>query len=230
MKTWTLTRLILLNRARQEGGWQFAARLVPLSLGNILLLFAIFTGASGRGPDLDALALQYGYFIPLTALSAAVGTWEVELFAGVADEYILRPARVMAARVLVGLAESLAPFALFLTVLLVVPVPDRRRHLITATLMLSVFLLLGTALGYCFGFRHEKAVNNFLASVTWVLGFGPGPFFGNEATGALLLFPGGFSLRGDFLLEWLKLGVVLVAAAALLRWGSRPRRHRSFAR
>ncbi|MFI9645043.1 hypothetical protein ACIHAA_01910 [Streptomyces sp. NPDC052040] len=232
MNTRGLARLLLVSRIRQEGASQFLLRVAPLSLLNILLLFAIFTTADGHALDLTTLTLQYGYFIPLTALSAAVGTWEVELMAGVAEEFLLRPSRGLRARLLTSPVEALPPFALFTVLLLLAPLPlaQRLAHLATATGMLVVFLLLGTALGYCFGFRHEKSVNNFLASLTWVLGFGPGPFFGARADGPARLFPGGYSMDGDFGAEWIKLAAFTLLAVGLLYWGSRPRRQRAFTR
>lgn len=227
-----MVRLLLLARVRQEGTSQFLVRVVPLSLLNVLLLFAVLATADGRGFDLIGFTLQYGYFVPMTALSAAVGTWEVELVAGVAEEFLLRPSRGLWARLLTSPVEALPPFALFAVLILLAPLPCAQRlaHLAMATGMLVVFLLLGTVLGYCFGFRHEKAVNNFLASVTWVLGFGPGPFFGARTSGVARLFPGGFSIEGDFALEWLKLAAVTLLAGGLLWWGSKPRRQRVFTR
>lgn len=225
-------RLLLLAQVRQEGTSQFLVRVVPLSLLNVLLLFAVFTTADGRGFDLTGFTLQYGYFIPMTALSAAVGTWEVELLAGVAEEFLLRPSRGLWVRLLMSPVEALPPFALFAALIICAPLPGAQRlaHLATAAGMLVVFLLLGTVLGYCFGFRHEKAVNNFLASVTWVLALGPGPFFGARTGGVARIFPGGFSMEGDFAPEWAKLAALTLLAGGLLWWGSRPRRQRAFTR
>ncbi|MER6910796.1 hypothetical protein ABT354_03855 [Streptomyces sp. NPDC000594] len=73
-------------------------------------------------------------------------------------------------------------------------------------------------------------MNNFLHLAPWVLGFGPGPFFGKEASGVFTLFPGGFSARGDYGLEGLKLGVEALLALALAHGGARARKHRSFSR
>ncbi|SDT68096.1 hypothetical protein [Actinoplanes derwentensis] len=229
---WRLTRLLLVNRLRQEGAARWVERVVVLNLLNIFVLAAVFATAGGRRLAPDILVTQYSYFIPLAALTAGVGAWETELFAGLADEYLLRPGRGLAARLLLGLVESAAPVVLFLTLLLTSAVTraDRLSHLMTAVLMLIVFLLLGTALGYCFGFRHEKAVNNFLTSVAWVLGLGPGPFFQAGDSAILKIFPGGHSLHGQFGPEWGKLAFLLLVGLGLIAWGTAPRRHRSFTR
>lgn len=228
----SLAWLLLRGRVRQEGPGHYTARVVVLSLLNVVLFAAVFATAGGGRLDADTLVTQYGYFLALAGLTAGVGAWETEVFAGVADQYLLHPWRALAARLLVGLVESSATAVLFAVLLLCSPAVgvDRPRHLVTAALLLPVFLLLGVALGYCFGFRHEKAVNNFLTSVAWVLGLGPGPFLGSGADGAARFFPGGHALRGDFTGEWTELALVALAALALTAWGNAPRRHRSFAR
>ncbi len=227
-----LTRLLLVGRVRQEGPVHYGARVVLLALLNVLLLASVFATAGGRSVGAATLVDQYVYFIPLTALTAGVGAWDTEVFAGLADHYLLHPLRALTARLLVGLVESAAPTALF-TVLLLTSERTREaraQHLLTAALMLVSFLMLGIALGYCFGFRHEKAVNNFVTSMAWVLGLGPGPFLGSEVSRAGQLFPGGHVLRGDFPGEWTKLLLVVATALGLILWGNLPRRHRSFAR
>jgi hypothetical protein len=202
----------------------------PLGLLNVALLFALFTTAGGQPFSLTLLATQYGYFIPLLAMSAAVGSWETELFAGIGEEYLLRSRWILPSRLLSSLVECLVPCALFILLVATSSLPHKARQLGTAGLMLLVFYLFGSALGFYFGFRHEKAVNNFLVSVTWVLGFGPGPFFGTDATGYRALFPGGFSVTGRFGLEAVKLGVVAGLAGVLLYLARRPRRFRYFAK
>ncbi|MBA0053683.1 hypothetical protein E0L36_23300 [Streptomyces sp. AJS327] len=230
MNLLTPATLVLRNRVRHEGRGQFLGRIAVLSLLNVLLLGALFTTASGASFELGMLAEQYGYFVPLLTLMAAVGTWEIELWAGVGESYLRNPTWVWPTRLLLTLVEVAVPFVFFVVTLLAVGGPDVLAHLVTATGMLLAFSLLGAALGFCVGFRHEKSVNNFLSLAPWLLGFGPGPFFGNDASGLGLLFPGGFSARGDFVLEWLRLAAVAVLAYALYRWGSRARRHRFFTR
>ncbi|WP_336047949.1 hypothetical protein [Streptomyces sp. CA2R101] len=230
VKIWTMAELVLRNRIRREGTGQFLSRITLLALLNILLLSALFTTTSGHSFNFALLSQQYGYFLPLLALQAAVGAWEVELFAGVGEAYLQRPKWVWPTRLLTTAVECAIPYALFIVLIVAVGGPDMSRHLVTATTMLIAFSLLGAALGFCIGFRHEKAVNNFLNLIPWLLGFGPGPFFGNEASGLTLLFPAGFSSRGEFALEWVKLAMLVALAFALLHWGSRARRHRFFAR
>ncbi|MFJ6943280.1 hypothetical protein ACISU4_01230 [Streptomyces wuyuanensis] len=225
-----MAELVLRNRVRKEGSGQFISRISVLALLNILLLSALFTTASGRSLDLGMLAQQYGYFVPLLALSAAVGSWEVELFAGLGEAYLQRPRWVWPTRLLVTTVECSVPFVFFVVLTFTTGGPDTLPHLLTMTAMLVSFGALGAALGFCIGFRHEKAVNNFLHLIPWVLGFGPGPFFGQDVTGIAALLPGGFSSRGEFELEWLKLVLVMVLAVVLLHWGSRSRRHRFFSR
>lgn len=230
MNRWKLAALVLRNRVRQEGTAQYLLRIGPLSVLNVLLLAAVFTTAKGNSLDADLLAQQYVYFIPLLALSAAVGTWEVELFAGLGESYLLRPSWVWQTRFVSSLVECLIPFAFFVILIAASSQVDRWQNLVTALLMLTAFILLGSALGFCLGFRHEKAVNNFLNVIVWILGFGPGPFFGNDTSGLRALFPGAFALRGDFAVEWIRLGCFAVLAIGLVYWGRLPRRQRFFAR
>lgn len=204
--------------------------MVPLGLLNVALLFALFTTAGGQPFSLSLLAAQYGYFIPLLAMSAAVGSWEIELFGGIGEEYLLRNRWILPSRLLSSLAECLVPCGLFIVLVATSDLPQKAWQVGTAVLMLVVFSLFGSALGFYFGFRHEKAVNNFLVSVTWVLGFGPGPFFGADAAGYRALFPGGFSVTGRFGLEAIKLGIVAGLAGLLLYLARRPRRFRFFAK
>ncbi|MFF5176352.1 hypothetical protein ACFY3U_27545 [Micromonospora sp. NPDC000089] len=230
MNRWVLAVLVWRNRVRQEGLAQYLLRIGPLSMLNVFLLAAVFTTANRRSLDVDLLTDQYVYFIPLLALSAAVGTWEVELFAGLGEWYLVRPAWVWPTRLLSGAAECLVPVIFFVVLIVVSSDPHRWQDLVTALLMLVVFLLLGSALGFCLGFRHEKAVNNFLNVIIWVLGFGPGPFFGNDTSGLRVLFPGGFSLREEFAMEWIRLACLAFLAIALVYWGRVPRRQPFFAR
>lgn len=230
MRTWTTAGFVLRNRVRREGYTAFLSRVTLLALLNILLLSALFTTASGNTFDFSMLAGQYVYFIPLLVLSSAVGSWEVELVSGVGERYLQHPRWVLPSRVLVIATECAAPFAFFTALLLVSGGPETAAHLAIVAGMFVTFAILGAGLGFCVGFRHEKAVNNFVHLAPWLLGFGPGPFFGNEVSGPSVLFPGGFSTQGDFALEWLKLSVFALIGVALLWWGSRSRRHRFFAR
>ncbi|MEU3015909.1 hypothetical protein ABZ635_00745 [Nocardiopsis sp. NPDC007018] len=230
MRTWTLARLVLSNRVRREGRAAFLSRVTLLALLNVLLLSALFSTASGNTLDLTLLAGQYCYFIPLLVLSSAVGSWEVELVSGVGERYLQHPFWVLPSRLLVIVTECAAPFALFTALLLATGGEDTGAHLAVAAGMFAAFAVLGAGLGFCVGFRHEKAVNNFVHLAPWLLGFGPGPFFGNEASGPAVLFPGGFSVQGDFALEWVKLAVFALVGVGLLWWGGRTRRHRFFAR
>ncbi|WP_328341079.1 hypothetical protein [Micromonospora sp. NBC_00421] len=230
MNRWRLATLVLRNRIRQEGLTPYLLRIGPLSMLNVLLLAAMFTTANGRSLDLGLLADQYVYFVPLLALSAAVGTWEVELFAGLGEHYLLRPSWVWPTRLVSATVECIVPLVFFVLLIMLTPGGRRWQHVVTALLMLPVFILVGSALGFCLGFRHEKAVNNFLNVIVWVLGFGPGPFFGNDTSGLRVLFPGGFSLRGEFGAEWLRLACLALLGIALARWGRLPRRQPFFAR
>ncbi|MGC4792167.1 hypothetical protein ACLQ22_30635 [Micromonospora sp. DT178] len=230
MNSWNMATLVLRNRIRQEGLTQYLLRVGPLNLLNVLLLAAVFTTAKGRSLDVDLLADQYVYFIPLLALSAAVGTWEVELFAGLGESYLLRPSWLWPTRLVSATVECVVPLVFFVVLISLSSAADRWQHVLTALLMLVVFILVGSALGFCIGFRHEKAVNNFLNVIIWVLGFGPGPFFGNDTSGFRLLFPGGFSLRGEFGAEWVRLACLAVLGMALAYWGRLPRRQPFFAR
>lgn len=229
MTALTMADLMVRNQVRKEGGWQFLSRIGPLNILNVLLLSAMFTTAARTSFDLDLLAAQYGYFVPLLALTASTGSWQVELFSGIGEKYLLRARWVWCTRAFTTLVECSLPFTMFVVLIVISDLESRVFHLVTAAAMLICFGMLGTALGFWVGFRHEKAVNNFLNLITWVLGFGPGPFFGKEGVGLTALFPGGFSTKGEFELEWIKLAVLAVAAVVLVSFGSRARRQRFFA-
>jgi hypothetical protein len=228
MTTWRMSALVLRNRVLREGMSQYLLRVTVLALLNMLLLSGLFTTVAGSTFDFSLLARQYGYFIPLTALSATVGSWEIELFAGLGERYLGHPGWVWRTRLLTTAAECAAPFLLFTIGLVATGAGQLPEQLITLVAMGLVFSLFGSALGFCIGFRHEKAVNNFINLIPWVLGFGPGPFFGKDPYGPAVLLPGGFSAEGRFALEWIKLALIALMAAALLLLGSRARRHRFY--
>ncbi|WP_307665681.1 hypothetical protein [Streptomyces sp. V1I1] len=227
---WLMSRLVLRNKIRREGPGQFCSRITILALLNVVLLSALFTTASGSSFDLAMLSQQYTYFIPLLAMTAAVGSWEMELLSGVGERYLQKPSMMWPTRLLIAAVECAVPYLVFIILIGIWGGPDTFSHIVTATLMLVTFSLFGAAFGFCIGFRHEKAVNNFLNYIPWVLGFGPGPFFGNDASGPARLLPGGFSSTGDFGLEWLKMGVIAALAFWISAWGSRARRHRFYTR
>jgi len=133
-------------------------------------------------------------------------------------------------RALVVAVEGATPLALFLLLLWGTAGSDAPAHAALALAMFVAFALLGSAIGFATGFRHEKAVNNFLVSVTWVLGLGPGPFFGARVDGWRAIFPGAHALRGEFALEAAKLAGIAAAAFAILALACRPRRTRFFSR
>ncbi|MCF1598465.1 hypothetical protein [Streptomyces muensis] len=225
-----MAELVLRNRIRREGVSQFLLRVSVLALLNILLLSALFTTASGSSFEFDTVARQYGYFVPLLVLSAAVGSWEIELFAGIGESYLQHPKWMWPTRLLVTLVECLVPVAFFAVITVTAGGPDVLAHLFTMALMAVSFGMLGTSLGFCIGFRHEKAVNNFVNLAPWLLGFGPGPYFGNDAFGLSVIFPGGHSNSGEFGYEWIKEALVVVLAIVLFRLGSRARKRRFFSR
>ncbi|MEU6573880.1 hypothetical protein [Streptomyces sp. NPDC046805] len=228
MTTWRMSLLVLRHRIRREGRSSYLLRISVLAVLNTLLLSGLFTTVSGHAFDFGLLSEQYGYFIPLTALSAAVGSWETELFSGLGERYLGHPSWVWRTRLLSVAVECAVPFLLFAVGLAATGADHLTDQLITLVAMGAVFALFGSALGFCIGFRHEKAVNNFINLIPWVLGFGPGPFFGKEAYGPAVLLPGGFSAEGRFGWEWVKLGVIALLAWGLLVAGSRARRHRFY--
>lgn len=225
-----LASTVFRNHVAQQGRWTYLLKTVPLCFLNILILSTLFSTARGTAVSLELFASQYTYFVPLLALTSAVGSWETELLTGIGEEYLLRPSRVLSSRLFIAAVEGAFPVALFAGLLVATRNIDLIEHLITLGMMFVCFTLLGAAIGFCLGFRHEKAVNNFLNAVTWVLGFGPGPFFGAHGGGWRSIFPGGFSGEGLFALEWIKLAGFAAIAIAMLYFGRRPRRGRFFSR
>lgn len=228
MTTWHMSSLVLRNRVRREGRPQFLLRISVLAVLNILLLSGLFATVSSQSFSMAMLAQQYTYFIPLVALSATVASWETELVSGVGERHLGHISWVWRTRLVTACVECAVPLGLFTTGLAMTR-PDRlAAHLVTMFGLWLVFSLLGVGLGFWLGFRHETAVNNLVNLIPWVLGLGPGPFFGEEAHGPAVLLPGGFSVTGDFSLEWIKLGCILLLAVFLLVWSGRARRSRFY--
>ncbi len=66
--------------------------------------------------------------------------------------------------------------------------------------------------------------------LVWVLGFGPGPFFGNSVHWYQLIFPGAHALRGQYVQVWLLLSGYLLVGIVLSQWARRPRRFRMYSK
>ncbi len=220
--------LTLKNAVDQIGFWTFISKVTLLRMLNILVLSVIFTTTNHRTIGSEQLALGYSYFIPLIALSAAVAAWETELLANLSEDYVIHNVSMFWTRTATIVAECAFISTLFIALILYSGLGW--NHVWVLIQMLVAFSVLGVGLGYLFGFRHEKAVNNFLNAVTWVLGFGPGPFMGHEPKGYQLLFPGGFSLAGNFFFECVKLSLIFTIALFLIWLGRRPRNDRIFSR
>jgi hypothetical protein len=228
MTTWRLSVLLVRNRTGREGVSHYLLRVSVLSVLNILLLSGLLTTVSGNAFSMARLAQQYTYFVPLVALTATVGSWETELVSGIGERYVGHTSWIWRSRLVMACVECAVPLCLF-TYGLVATRPERlTAHLVTMFGMWLVFGLLGIGLGFWLGFRHEKSVNNLINLMPWVLGIGPGPFFGQEAYGPAVLMPGGFSVTGDFLLEWIKLAGLMALAVYLLVWSSGARRNRFY--
>ncbi|WP_320068103.1 hypothetical protein [Micromonospora sp. RTGN7] len=125
MNRWMLATLVLRNRVRQEGLTEYLLRIGPLSILNVLLLAAMFTTAKGTSLDVGLLAAQYVYFVPLLALSAAVGTWEEELFAGLGERYLLRPSWLWRTRFVTATVECVVPAVFFVVLIALSSGADR---------------------------------------------------------------------------------------------------------
>lgn len=210
-----MARLTLLNHIDMIGLRSFLVKAWILNFLNILLFATVFSTAFSGSFSLSQLSMQYVYFVPLTTFSSALGSWETELTHNLGEDYLLRGWAIFPSRIFIALAESMTAL-LFFAILLLMTGADL-KHIITLGLMAFSFTALGSAVGFHFGFRHEKAVNNYLNAAIWVFGFGPGPFFGMHPNKFQLPFPGSSALIGHFSFEWLKLVLFLIVAIVLFR-------------
>ena len=216
----TLARIALSNRIEEGGKRSYFSRIGVLALLNIWVLGMLLT-TSQRGISIQEFSLNYVFFIPLVSLIAGLGAFESELLSGISEWCVLYSRPMILSRVMLVAAEVFAPSALFAGLL--IASNHDPLHLFFLIGFVLVFSVLGLGLGIYLGFRHDKSVNNMVHLSTWVLGFGPGPFFGVKAAGYHRFFPGGCLLSGNYGLELFKLAAFLSIGFVLLKQGSRPR-------
>lgn len=229
MKNWLLQNKLLAKSAIDQSGWRtFTLRTTLFTCLNILMIALILHPVPPGTSIWTYLASLYIYFLPMLALSAAVGSFEIELFSGTGEWLLLSTGAWWRGRLLVMLLEMMVPIAVFAALFIYAGSPWQQW--LVATGMVMIFSWMGLAIGFIFGFRSEKSINNFTNAVIWVLGFGPGPFMGMDVKWYQILFPGAQAATGNYKGEALKLAVYAMAAAALHLYARYPRRYRFFAK
>ncbi len=103
-----------LGMKQRLGVGSYVFKVGPLALMNILLLSFLFSTVHESTLSVSVLMNQYTYFIPLCALSAAIGTWETELFESLGEMYVLEPHLVLSSRLLQVMVELIVPCGFFL--------------------------------------------------------------------------------------------------------------------
>lgn len=214
------------NQIDQTGRVSYGLKVTVFSFLNILLLATLFTRNHGDSLSLELLAAQYIYFIPLIAMSAAVGSFETELYSGIAENLQFAYRQIFITRLFSLSVELIVPFLFYAVLFVLTGAPLGQWLNLIAQCV--VFSLLGISIGFFIGFKHEKAINNFLHGITWVLALGPGPFLGVHPKWYQFLFPGSQALQGHYGLELLKLTFYLFIALILFHIGRRPRPYRLF--
>ncbi len=210
------------NMVDTAGIGTYLSRVTLLPLMNILLLSTLFTTAKGMNLTMSQLSYQYIYFVPLFSLSAAVSSWEIELINNLGEEYLLHSENIILTRCLQIFAECFFTLVFFTSLL--IAAKANLNHILTLFFLFLCFSYIGIILGFGLGFRHEKAINNFLYSITWVLGFGPGPFFSGKVSGIQYLFPGSFALENHFFYENGRLIAYVILFSSFVVYLKKPRR------
>lgn len=222
--------LVFKNSVDQVGLGSYIFKVGPLAVLNIVLLTLLFAPATWASMDefVAFLARHYVYFIPLYALSAGLGYWEIELLDGISESYLLGDEVLFSTRVFQVLAEMIVP-ATFFSILLIYG-HQAPIHLAVLGLMSIAYAVTGIGIGFFAGFKTEKSINNMLNLAIWILGFGPGPFFGEKVESYQFLFPGAHALRGEFILEWLLIVLYTALGVLLVRLGKTPKRYRLYSK
>lgn len=229
MRGWLLQNgLLAKNAIDHSGSGTFALRNTLFSCLNLLVIALILHPVPEGKSIWEYMASTYVYFLPMLTLSAAVGSYEIELFSGTGEWLLLSPGSWWRGRMLSVFLEVAAPVAVFVALFL--HTHRAWQDWLLAVALIAVFSWMGLSIGFIFGFRNEKSVNNFNNAVIWVLGFGPGPFMGLGVKWYQGPFPGAQSLLGNYSGEALKVFGYVLAAASLHFYASRPRRYRFFAK
>lgn len=124
--------------------------------------------------------------------------------------------------------ELIVPLLTFLLIFIYIEQPW--QDWVLAFLLVFIFSWLGIAIGFLFGFKSEKSINNFCNAIVWILGFGPGPFMGVETKSYQFIFPGAQALQGNYFGEAIKLIIYVLAALVLSSLSVQPRNYRFFAK
>ena len=166
--------LVLKNHIDQMGLKTYLFKISGLNFISIILLMTILSNQNDIF-TIQTLAPQYVYFIPLLALSSTLSSWEIELFSLMNEEYILHSDIIIPTRLFLSFLESFFPCSLFIALIYYSNI--NIINIFIAVGLWFSYALLGTSIGFMYGFYKEKSINNFLNLVVWILGFGPGPFF-----------------------------------------------------
>lgn len=220
--------LLFKNTLDQNGVFAFSVRITLFSWLNLIMIALILHPLPEQTELWPYLGSQYIYFLPMLSISAAIASFETELFAGTGEWLLLSAQAARTSRLLKIAAELFVPVLTFIALFIYTQRPW--QDWACATLLIIVFVSLGLGIGFLWGFRSEKSINNFCTAMIWIFGFGPGPFMGLNVKWYQSLFPGAQILNGNFIAEFTKLGVYFLIALLLQHLSSNPRRYRFFAK